>query len=69
MAPDALGYIYAALSEHVAFVQVDKVIRGEVWMGHVYNLETEGGWYLASSIITHNCRCDVLPVTKKESRK
>ncbi|WP_080483993.1 Hint domain-containing protein [Burkholderia cenocepacia] len=27
------------------------------WAGHVYNLQTESGWYVANSIITHNCRC------------
>lgn len=29
--------------------------------GHVYNLQTEGGWYAAQGIITHNCRCVWLP--------
>lgn len=28
--------------------------------GHVYNLQTETGWYMADSIITHNCDCVVL---------
>lgn len=27
------------------------------WSGHVFNLETESGWYAADGIITHNCRC------------
>lgn len=25
--------------------------------GHVYNLETEQGWYIANDIASHNCRC------------
>lgn len=25
--------------------------------GHVYNLETEEGWYIGNGIVTHNCRC------------
>lgn len=25
--------------------------------GHVYNLETNTGWYSVSNIISHNCRC------------
>lgn len=25
--------------------------------GHVFNLETRTGWYLANSIVVHNCRC------------
>lgn len=27
------------------------------WRGHVFNLQTEDGWYAAGGIITHNCRC------------
>jgi hypothetical protein len=27
--------------------------------GHVYNLQTDTGWYLANTIIAHNCRCAV----------
>lgn len=29
--------------------------------GHVYNLETKDGWYLANNIITHNCRHRKVP--------
>ena len=68
MTAEQAGKVYAALASHVAFVKVEKVIAGEQFAGHVYNLETDGGWYVANSIIAHNCRCDVLPVTKKESR-
>jgi hypothetical protein len=28
--------------------------------GHVYNLQTQYGFYVAEGIITHNCRCDCL---------
>ena len=34
------------------------------WSGHVYNLQTDTGWYLANGLITHNCRCARVPVTK-----
>ena len=34
------------------------------WSGHVYNLQTATGWYLANDIITHNCRCTRVPRTK-----
>ncbi len=27
------------------------------WAGHVYNLQTASGWYVADGIIAHNCRC------------
>jgi hypothetical protein len=29
--------------------------------GHVYNLDTLGGWYFGNAILTHNCRCALLP--------
>lgn len=28
--------------------------------GHVFNLSTEGGWFIGNGIITHNCRCTTL---------
>jgi len=31
---------------------------------HVYNLTTASSWYFANNIITHNCRCIVLPGKK-----
>lgn len=31
---------------------------------HVYNLQTEQEWYIASNIITHNCRCAIALVTE-----
>lgn len=34
-------------------------IRHQHFSGHVYNLETAIGFYLAESIITHNCRCSM----------
>lgn len=41
----------------------DRVIKSSVshFNGPVYNLETSTGWYLANDILTHNCRCIVLP--------
>lgn len=32
--------------------------------GHVYNLETEKGFYAAEGIITHNCQCSLVAITK-----
>jgi SPP1 gp7 family putative phage head morphogenesis protein len=29
--------------------------------GHVYNLQTATGWYIANGIISHNCRCAMIP--------
>ena len=34
------------------------------WQGHVYNLQTETGWFLVNGILTHNCRCARLPLSK-----
>jgi hypothetical protein len=31
------------------------------YSGHVYNLETEYGHYTSNGIITHNCRCKLVP--------
>lgn len=30
----------------------------------MYNLQTATGWYVANSIVVHNCRCTGVPVTK-----
>lgn len=40
-------------------VSVDDVagIDREPFCGHVYNLETRSGAYVAENILTHNCRC------------
>jgi 8-oxo-dGTP pyrophosphatase MutT (NUDIX family) len=44
-------------------VESDRVIdlRRVKWSGHVYNLETESGWYMANSLVVHNCRCALAP--------
>lgn len=38
-------------------VQVNRVALS----GHVYNLSTLTGWYVANGIIAHNCMCDYVP--------
>lgn len=40
-------------------VQLDQVINvnRRPWSGHVYNLQTTSGWYIAEGIIAHNCGC------------
>lgn len=40
-------------------VTIDDIVSVErrAFAGHVYNLETDAGWYLANGIITHNCAC------------
>ena len=46
---------------------LDRVLEISVrrFSGHVYNLQTVTGWYITSSIITHNCgKCAPIPITK-----
>lgn len=47
----------------VGEVQLDYVVNIErkSFVGHVYNLHTEGEWYSANGIITHNCRHSFFP--------
>jgi len=48
-----------ALHRFAGLVAVDRIVHveGRRFEGHVYNLETETGWYAAEGMITHNCRC------------
>ncbi|SUT93214.1 translation initiation factor IF-2 [[Actinobacillus] rossii] len=39
-------------------------IKSIDFSGHVYNLDTKDGWYIANGIITHNCRSILQLVTK-----
>lgn len=39
-------------------------VRRRSFRGHVYNLQTSTGWYLANGIVVHNCRCSRTPKTK-----
>src|SRR6185436_3634970 len=43
-----------ALAGLVTLVEVKDVARTQ-YVGHVFNLETKQGWYVAGGIITHNC--------------
>jgi hypothetical protein len=42
-------------------VRLDQVVKiwREPFSDHVYNLETEDGWYIGNGIVTHNCRCEI----------
>lgn len=44
-------------------VTTDEVVSVDLhaFSGHVYNLETEEGWYIGNGIVTHNCRCRLTP--------
>lgn len=45
-------------------VSADEImnVRQFNYTGHVYNLQTESGLYIGNSILTSNCRCDLIPV-------
>jgi hypothetical protein len=45
--------------EHLERV-VDKGVSE--FSSHVYNLETASNWYVTEGIISHNCRCQAVPV-------
>lgn len=46
--------IDTAFTCEIAFDKIIGIER-EFYSGHVYNLQTKQGWYVANSIITHNC--------------
>ena len=45
-----------ALAGRVAADCVVKVEQRREWSGHVYNLQTGDGWYIANSLLVSNCR-------------
>lgn len=47
-------------------ILLDEIVNIDVkaFSGHVYNLETSGGWYIAEGIVVHNCRCILSPIPK-----
>ena len=49
-------------------IQVDHVAktRRRNFSGHVFNLQTKAGLYIANGVIVHNCRCYVSFMAKKE---
>lgn len=54
-----LDFVRKLLHRHPREVSFDKVVevRRSTFSGHVYDLQSEGGWIAASNIITSNCRC------------
>lgn len=52
------------LNGYSAQIKVDSIVAIDVIKKkfcHVYNLETKNNWYIANGIITHNCRCMLVP--------
>lgn len=63
--PQLPGHLEDALPSLVALAEVVRVDR-YAFNGHVFNLDTGHGWYIANSIITRNCRCSMLLVEPGE---
>ena len=57
---ESATHLLARLAGLVCGDEVAKV-RRHPFKGHVYNLQTSTGWYIANGIITHNCRCSPAP--------
>jgi hypothetical protein len=49
-----------------AEVAADEIVGRKVYpfSGHVFNLQTEDGWFYANGIVVHNCRCQLVPVAE-----
>lgn len=49
-------------------VAVDKIrfVNRRDFRGHVYNLQTTRGWYIANGIVSHNCLCTAIPEGAEE---
>lgn len=55
-----------ALDTAPSLVTADQILNIEIdpsWVGHVYDLSTISGAYVADGILTHNCRCTTSPIT------
>jgi hypothetical protein len=53
------------------FIELTDIISINVFSfnGHVYNLQTDLGWYIGNNIITHNCRCSLQPASWQSINK
>ena len=59
------------LDRYSTQIKFDSIVSIDISFSitHVYNLETENSWYVANGIITHNCRCLLLPYFDIEEDK
>lgn len=62
------GLIREFLDRGAGLVAPDEIVevRDFHYAGHVYDLQTMSGLYVADGIVTSNCRCDLLPVLSDE---
>lgn len=52
------------LASLVTPTRITQVLR-RPFRGHVYNLQTKAGWYVAENIVTHNCSLVLIPVLRE----
>lgn len=47
-----------------AVKHLDRVVKKGVreYSAHVYNLESSHNWYVANGIVSHNCKCQAIPI-------
>lgn len=68
VAPEADAYFFESdAGLYQRFGVVEK--RSCEFSGHVYNIQTETGWYSANGVVSHNCRCYAAPVLDLEKIK
>lgn len=62
---DLFSQLIFGLAGQITMRKVIKVTKNN-FSGHVYNLQTESGLFVANGIITHNCRCFIEPIVDEE---
>lgn len=55
--PELLRHLGQGHALAIEPLRVAELSLDASWSGHVFNLETDAGWYSADSLIVHNCRC------------
>jgi SPP1 gp7 family putative phage head morphogenesis protein len=58
---DVLGNLFDSETFVKQGRRVIKKTVGEFASTHVYNVETDTGWYVTQGVIVHNCRCQAEP--------
>jgi hypothetical protein len=62
--PGEVAVIQPAIESILAPTRVLSAFR-RPFSGHVYNLQTNEGWYVAENIVTHNCSLVLIPVLRE----
>lgn len=63
------GKLRELIHRHPSLIELDPIIeiRPIKYSGHVYDLQTDSGYYVASGVFIHNCRCTFIPVTNERA--